>query len=340
MSLSIAEFVFHLLIQAIALAAASALVPPNAGMPPKQMRRRWMAIGAVVGVIGFAGLTFPIAYFAAWDLLFATLAVIRVGLRLCRRRLSLVNGCTGGLVAVALSSFVIIFPAYQLWRDSLWQRRPHCQLRIRNLGLAMQNYASTHAGRFPDLVASDSDGPAHSWRVALLPYFDRDDLRSSYSFAAAWNAPANLPTARSEVELLSCPANYFPTDETGRRSTNYAAMSGAATAFPNQKGMTLDAIYGADGLAQTILIGECSGLNIVWTEPRDIDVAEEKIGINVPGDRPRSSSSILSSYHPGGAHVVLADGRVQFLSERIDPKVLKALTTAAGGEPVADEQQR
>jgi prepilin-type processing-associated H-X9-DG protein len=98
----------------------------------------------------------------------------------------------------------------------------------------------------------------------------------------------------------------------------------------------LDVLSNADGLSQTILLGECSGLIIVWTEPRDIDASKQKIGINLPGDRPRTSSSILSSYHPGGAYVVFADGRVLFLSEKIDPKVLQALTTATGGEEIDD----
>ena len=85
------------------------------------------------------------------------------------------------------------------------------------------------------------------------------------------------------------------------------------------------------------MLGECSGLNIVWTEPRDIDTSKQKIGINLPGDRPGTSSSILSSYHRGGAYVTFADGHVQFLSETIDPKVLQALTTATGGEKVTDD---
>jgi prepilin-type processing-associated H-X9-DG protein len=51
-----------------------------------------------------------------------------------------------------------------------------------------------------------------------------------------------------------------------------------------------------------------------------------------PGDGPHRSSSILSSPHRGGAYVVFADGHVEFLSDKIDPNVLKALTNATGGE--------
>jgi prepilin-type N-terminal cleavage/methylation domain-containing protein/prepilin-type processing-associated H-X9-DG protein len=42
----------------------------------------------------------------------------------------------------------------------------------------------------------------------------------------------------------------------------------------------------------------------------------------------------FSSFHPGGAHFVMVDGSVQFLSENIDQYVLVALTTREGGEVV------
>ena len=69
-------------------------------------------------------------------------------------------------------------------------------------------------------------------------------------------------------------------------------------------------------------------------------MSKQKIGINLPGDRPRFSSSILSSYRSGGAHVAFADGHVRFLSEKIDPKVLQSLTTATGSNNVPGEDTR
>jgi prepilin-type processing-associated H-X9-DG protein len=40
----------------------------------------------------------------------------------------------------------------------------------------------------------------------------------------------------------------------------------------------------------------------------------------------------LYSFHPGGAHIVLADGSVQFLKDTVETKVLFALITRNGGE--------
>ena len=42
----------------------------------------------------------------------------------------------------------------------------------------------------------------------------------------------------------------------------------------------------------------------------------------------------IFSQHPGGAHVSLADGSVQFLSESLAPATLRSLVTRSGGEVV------
>ena len=42
----------------------------------------------------------------------------------------------------------------------------------------------------------------------------------------------------------------------------------------------------------------------------------------------------ISSYHSGGVNAAFCDGSVQFLSDRIDPRILKAMTTIDGGETV------
>jgi hypothetical protein len=53
-----------------------------------------------------------------------------------------------------------------------------------------------------------------------------------------------------------------------------------------------------------------------------------------PGDFPHLVSP-ASSYHPGIAHAVMADGSVKGHSESIDPNVWTALGTRAGGESVS-----
>ncbi len=91
-----------------------------------------------------------------------------------------------------------------------------------------------------------------------------------------------------------------------------------------------------DGLANTLAVTEATGLNIVWTEPRDAELGRNPLGINLAGDETSASRGIASSWHEGLVNAAMADGSVRSLSENIDPQVLKALTTISGGEPVGD----
>lgn len=52
------------------------------------------------------------------------------------------------------------------------------------------------------------------------------------------------------------------------------------------------------------------------------------------GDRPVTAG--FSSWHTGGAQVVLGDGTVRFLSENIDPTILTNLMRRSGGETLGD----
>jgi hypothetical protein len=91
-----------------------------------------------------------------------------------------------------------------------------------------------------------------------------------------------------------------------------------------------------DGTSNTIAVVEACGHPVVWTEPRDIDLDQQAVGVNLPGEQPGRSRGVVSSYHHAGGHVGLADGSVRFVSEQIDPNVLRALLTATGGEPAGE----
>ena len=91
-----------------------------------------------------------------------------------------------------------------------------------------------------------------------------------------------------------------------------------------------------DKTSETITMVEAAGAGIGWMEPRDINAEKMRFHIRSWSETERHiTDSEISSYHSGGANVAFADGSVRFLSDAIDPKALKALTTIDGGEPVA-----
>ena len=177
-----------------------------------------------------------------------------------------------------------------------------------------------------------------TWRVDLLPYFlpDRDDVIQvqNYDREKTWDNPANLAAAQQKMKIYSCPANRTPQDAQQRWYTAYAFLTGPGTAFPEAGPLTLDDI--TDGTSNTLLIVEACGRNIVWTEPRDVNVSRETFKINAAGDQPGTSAGILSSNHEGCAQAAFADGSVRLLSAEMDASVLRTLTTAAEGDEIGE----
>ncbi len=212
-------------------------------------------------------------------------------------------------------------------------RRMQCSNNLKQLGLAMLEWHDKHH-RLPDATTSDEGQPPHSWRVTLLPYLENEPLYEVYDASRAWDDPLNLPVARTSVSMLQCPSNPNGRDVQQRYFTAYAAVTGDNTNFPNGRGLALREV--TDGASNTFLLNEACGQEIVWTEPRDLDAERDNISVNSGSPKPTHSPSVLSSYHPNGALVVLADGSVRFIAETIDPNTLRALLTATADDDVTD----
>ncbi len=84
--------------------------------------------------------------------------------------------------------------------------------------------------------------------------------------------------------------------------TNYFVVYGDETMFgPNRWTKFADV---PDGLSNTIMVVECDGMNVQWSEPVDIPFDQMEFKINPP------SGVGVSSDHAGGAQVLLGDGSV------------------------------
>jgi hypothetical protein len=97
-----------------------------------------------------------------------------------------------------------------------------------------------------------------------------------------------------------------------------------------------------DGQSNTVIVGERGlrednpwGYGICSWGTRDGWLSMEK-GIQ-PGDGIRPSHDFhFWSYHPGGAHFILGDASVRFISDSTDLITLQALATINGEEIVSD----
>jgi len=108
----------------------------------------------------------------------------------------------------------------------------------------------------------------------------------------------------------------------GYKPAHYAANSRVLSA---NSGMDLRKI--TDGSSNTILAGEVRSDIKAWGDPTNF--RDPNLGIN-------ASPNGFGSPYLGGAHFLLADGSVRFISEKIDPRTLRALATPSGNETVGE----
>ncbi len=227
-------------------------------------------------------------------------------------------------------------------------QRTQSQNNLKYLMLAMHNYVDAKR-HFPPAVLYGPDGKTpYSWRVEVLPMLGHQDLYAQYHFDEPWDGPNNrklLDKMPAEFRSPQDPADsknssYFPLvgpgaifDATKPSESESGGgglgggrggggPGGRRTAFDGTKGARIEDI--TDGTSYTIMLVEAKR-EIPWTKPEDI-----------PYD-PDKPLPQLGGYFEGGFHVAMADGSVHFLSSNVSEKVLRALITRAGREPVKIE---
>lgn len=210
-------------------------------------------------------------------------------------------------------------------------RRAQCKNNLKQIAVALHNYHKVY-GTFP---AAQISTPPISWRVQTLPFIDQKDLWLEYVPESPWDSKANEPIAKTQVSAFKCPSREFYADDKDARArfyTDYTMLTGEQAFSGHNKSTRIRDIF--DGTSNTLAVVEATGLNIVWTEPRDADTALQPHAVNYSGNGRHDSEGIASSLHGPGAHALFADGEIRFLSEKINPLVLRALTTTAGEEDI------
>ena len=180
----------------------------------------------------------------------------------------------------------------------------------------MYNYHSEH-NRFPPAVITDESGETHSWRVALLPYLDLQDLYDEYRRNEPWDSEANLKVLEQIPEIYRAPQ----ADEDSSHAS-YFVFAGEGTAFPNDEGVRIRDFM--DGTSNSILILEVK-MDVPWTRPEDLEYPANPIAVGEPQ---------FTGWYEDRLMTLLGDGSARAFPIKLDTEVWKALIEIADGETV------
>jgi prepilin-type processing-associated H-X9-DG protein len=196
-------------------------------------------------------------------------------------------------------------------------RRTEVQNSLKQIGLAAHNYHDVF-GRLPfpypsktGAAAQPPDKPLLSWRVAILPFIEQDNLYRQFKLDEPWDSENNKKLIPLMPKIYASPGVEV---EKGR--TFYQCFTGPMAMQP---GMSLVAI--PDGTSNTLMVVE-GGDPVIWTKPDDIPYDAKK-------PLPK-----LGGVFDDGFNALFCDGSVRFLKKTLKEDVLRALITANGGEAI------
>ena len=188
-----------------------------------------------------------------------------------------------------------------------------CTSRMRQVGVALQHHQTDHQ-------ALPRDGfNGYGYCVYLLPYMEQSNMYGQLD--PEKTKRSNASTSQKALWVTPLPGFLCPNfdreqtlDSTGFGRSNFLGNGELLL-----KGMDLANVF--DGESSTAIAWETVD-DQSWNEPGTAVLS--------------SSSSKFSSRHPSGSNVLMCDGAVKFLNDTVDSKIVTAIGTPNGREPVSN----
>ncbi len=209
----------------------------------------------------------------------------------------------------------LLLPAVQKVREAA--NRMQSQNNLHQIGIAMHNYHNDFNTLPPAAILSKDGKPLLSWRVAILPYIEQQNLYQLFKLDEPWDSEHNKKLIPMMPKTYAHPA----APATAPGMTHYQVFAGKGAIFGGPKSMNLSQITAADGAVNTLLVCEAAD-PVPWTKPADLPFDPDK-------PLPKLGGLFATGFNAG-----FADSSVRHLKKDIDQQLLRALITATGGENV------
>jgi len=241
------------------------------------------------------------------------------------------------VVAIVGVLMSLLLAGVQACRETA--RKISCANNARNLVTALQDYHAAQQ-RFPP--GRNLKTPVeYGWGYYLLTQLEQPGLFSKFDQTKPWDHSTNIALADTPLKIFRCPSTTLKTPG----KSDYAGVLGSfevniqsfglengvmVTVTPRQRNSTRLADI-TDGATNTILIAE-SADRLVTSTSRWVSGSNCVLHDDHKGGKAQGTD--LFSFHPVGAHVGYADGRVQFVPEGTSEQIISAICTRACGEIV------
>jgi RNA polymerase sigma factor (sigma-70 family) len=190
------------------------------------------------------------------------------------------------------------------------RRRVQSINNLKQIALAFHNYHDVY-GHFPSVIRDDQGEPLLSWRVAILPYIEQDELYKQFHLDESWDSEHNKKL------IAKMPKIYATGTGEWAGHTYYQGFSGKGTALDRTQHVRMTDI--TDGTSNTILVVE-AGEAVPWTKPEDLRYS------------PNRPLPKLGGPFKDVTHFAFCDGSVHTLRKDFDEKAMRAAITINGGE--------
>jgi uncharacterized protein (TIGR03067 family) len=193
--------------------------------------------------------------------------------------------------------------------------RVRSQNNLKQLALALHNYHDSF-GSLPTAAIYSKDGkPLLSWRVAILPFIEQDNLYKQFKLDEPWDSEHNKKLL-AQMPKLYAPVGGAVKD---KHSTFYQVFVGKGTMFEGKKGVKFQDV--PNGVSNTIMVVE-AGEAVPWTKPADLPYDAEK-------PLPKLGGMLKNIIN-----VAMGDGSVRALPENFDEKTIRSSITRKNGKQV------
>lgn len=222
-------------------------------------------------------------------------------------------------LGLAVVSAGVGLPAVQKARNAA--ARMQSMNNLKQIGLAMHNYHDAY-GTLPPAAICDKKGKKLlSWRVAILPFIEQDNLYKQFHLDEPWDSEHNKKFSEAAVKTFIDPRADLGKDKLNH--THYKLFVGGGSPFETLMSKKLLQI--SDGTSNTAMV-VASGDPVPWAKPDDFDFDPKK---ELP-DLSKPFGELLILMCDGSVRVVRPDAVKEF------DKLMKLLIQADDGNVLPD----